>query len=185
MSVYSLLTDGGKLANQSLPFAGEQMTLGLGFKAPVGSYTLNFVGLDILNNASQVYLKDNFSGTLVDLNANSTYAFTVSSQEAINDRFELIFSTESVTGITSKVASSAVLYPNPTTSTNVTLALANYSGEVSVVITDMLGRTVDAKTFSNVAASAELQLTAPSNAGQYIVKVSHAKGSFVRSLTVK
>ena len=71
MNLYSINNAGNKLAINGLPFGGDQMVMPLGINASVGSYTLNFVGLNILNDASVVYLKDNETGAIVDLNQNN------------------------------------------------------------------------------------------------------------------
>jgi hypothetical protein len=185
MNLYSILADGGKLANQALPFEGEQMTLPLGFNAPVGSYTLNFFGLDILNEASGVFLKDNETGAIIDLNQNSEYAFVLAQTGQSENRFELIF-TNAVTSVsTLKNVSSIAIYPNPVNSEKFTVATANLIGKVTVDVLDVLGRKVDSKVFESLKASTEIQINKPSVAGQYSVKVTDAKGSVVKSLIVE
>lgn len=185
MSLYSILADGGKLANQALPFEGEQMTLPLGFKAPEGSYTLNFSGLDILNEASVVYLKDNETGAIVDLNQNAEYAFVLAQAGQNENRFELIF-TNTVTSVnTLKNTASIAIYPNPVSSEKFTVATANMIGKVTIEVLDVLGRKVDSRVFETLKASTEIQINKPTVTGQYSVKVTDAKGFVVKSLIVQ
>jgi hypothetical protein len=185
MSLYSILADGGKLANQALPFEGEQMTLPLGFKAPEGSYTLNFSGLDILNEASVVYLKDNETGAIVDLNQNAEYAFVLAQAGQNENRFELIF-TNAVTSVnTLKNTASIAIYPNPVSSEKFTVATANMIGKVTIEVLDVLGRKVDSRVFETLKASTEIQINKPTVTGQYSVKVTDAKGFVVKSLIVQ
>jgi hypothetical protein len=185
ISVYTLTSENGKLANQAVPFAGDQMVIPIGFKAELGAYTFNFNGLDVLNDASNVYLKDNQSGEIVDLQANPVYAFVNNSALENNTRFELIF-TNAVTLVKSVSRSSTfTVYPNPVSSENFTIATSNLSGKVTVEVLDILGRKVDSKVIDNISNSAEILMNKPSVAGQYSVKVTDQKGSTVKSLSVK
>ena len=185
MNLYSINNAGNRLAINGLPFGGEQMVMPLGFNATVGSYTLNFVGLEIMNDASEVFLKDNETGTIIDLNQNSEYAFVITQAGQNDSRFELIF-TNAVTSVnTLKNAASVAVYPNPVSTSNFTVATANLSGKVTVEVLDVLGRKVDSKVFETLKASTEIHINKPTVAGQYSVKVTDAKGSVVKSLIVK
>ena len=185
MNLYSINNAGNRLAINGLPFGGEQMVMPLGFNTTAGSYTLNFVGLDIMNDASDVFLKDNETGAIIDLNQNSEYAFVVAQAGQNDSRFELIF-TNAVTSVnTLKNVASVAVYPNPVSTSNFTVATANLSGKVTVEVLDVLGRKVDSKVFETLKASTEIQINKPTVAGQYSVKVTDAKGSVVKSLIVK
>ena len=185
MSIYTIEGQNQKLAINALPFEGEQMVIALGFKATAGSHTISLSGLENLNHASQVFLKDNETGVIVDLNQNASYSFVVGQDEMNNSRFELIF-TNSVTSVNGQSTRSTVaIYPNPVVAGSFTIATANLSGTVSVEVMDVLGRVIDHKLVSNIAQSAELTFTTPATAGQYSVKVTDAKGSVVKSLIVR
>ncbi len=185
MSIYTIEGQNQKLAINALPFEGEQMVMALGFKATAGSHTISLSGLENLNHASQVFLKDNETGVIVDLNQNASYSFVVGQDEMNNSRFELIF-TNSVTSVNGQFTRSTVaIYPNPVVSGSFTLATANLSGTVSVEVMDVLGRVIDRQVVSNIAQSAELTFATPAAAGKYSVKVTDSKGSVVRSLIVQ
>ncbi len=185
ISVYTLTSENGKLANQALPFVGDQMVMPIGFKAEQGAFTFNFTGVDVLNDASNVFLKDNETGEIVDLQANPVYAFVNNSASENNTRFELIF-TNAVTSVKSVSTSSTfTVYPNPVSADHFTVAAANLSGKVTVEVLDMLGRRVENKVFENFGKTTEVQIAKPTVAGQYSVKVTDAKGSAVKSLMVK
>ncbi|HOY94377.1 MAG TPA: T9SS type A sorting domain-containing protein, partial [Catalimonadaceae bacterium] len=184
MNIYTIEGQNQKLAINALPFEGEQMVVALGYQANAGSHTISLVGLENLNHASQVFLKDNETGVIVDLNQNATYSFVVGQDEVNNNRFELIF-TNSVTAVNTKSSSSVAIYPNPVVSGSFTIATANLSGSVSVEVMDVLGRVIDRQQISNIAQSAELQFNKPATAGKYTVKVTDSKGSVVRSLIVQ
>jgi len=184
LNVYSINIENNKLAINGLPFDGDQMVMPIGFKAGQGSYSLTFLGLDILNDANEVFLKDNETGMIQDLNQNAIYSFVNAASGINNDRFELIF-TNSVTGLSSVIQSSVVVYPNPVNSGTFTVATANLNGAVTIVIMDMLGRKVESKVVYNLGLTSEIQMVTPSVSGQYSVKVSGSNGTVVKSLIVK
>lgn len=182
LNVFTLSAESYKLAVQGLPFTGEQTTLKVGFAVPqAGSYTFKMVGLDLLNAASQAYLKDNETGSIYDLTVSPLVQFTVANAGVNTDRFELIF-TQSVTGITPVKNMEVQVYPNPTSGSFV-LAQSGLEGETTIEIRDVVGKLISTNVFTQLAP--EVKLQAPEVAGRYTVTLRNAKGLVTKTILVK
>lgn len=187
LNVYTLLADNSKMAINALPFEGNQMVIPVGFTAAAGAYTLDLAGIENLSAAAMVFLKDNETGSITELNQNSQYAFVVNTSGENNHRFELIF-TQSVTSVDrlkDNIQAAVTVYPNPAVDAEFTLAMANLSGKISVEVLDILGKQVYSRVLDSQMASNSIQLPKPAVAGQYLVKVKSAGQMFVRNLIVK
>ncbi len=187
LNVYTLLADNSKMAINALPFEGNQMVIPVGFTAAAGAYTLDLAGIENLSAAAMVFLKDNETGSITELNQNSQYAFVVNTSGENHHRFELIF-TQSVTSVDrlkDNIQAAVTVYPNPAADAEFTLAMANLSGKISVEVLDILGKQVYSRVLDSQMASNSIQLPKPAVAGQYLVKVKSAGQMFVRNLIVK
>jgi hypothetical protein len=168
LNVYTVI-NGERLAINALPFDSETKTIQLGYSTVLsGTHGFQFDGLSLLNGASQVWLKDNYSGTITAITNSDTQTFTTQAG-TFDDRFELIF-TNSVTSINKALPQFAGIkvYPNPISGTAFNIEIADRAGEVQVTVLDMLGRTINSDTFTNGQA---IQVAKPNRAGQYVVKV--------------
>jgi hypothetical protein len=187
LNVYTLLADNSKMAINALPFEGNQMVIPVGFTAAAGAYTLDLAGIANLSAAAMVFLKDNETGSITELDQNSQYAFVVNTSGENNHRFELIF-TQSVTSVDrlkDNIQAAIIVYPNPAVDAEFTLAMANLSGKITIEVLDILGKQVYSRVQDSQMASASIQLPKPAVAGQYLVKVKSAGQMFVKSLIVK
>jgi hypothetical protein len=184
-NVYTLNQDGNKLALNGLPFQGEQMVIPMGFQAGQGQLSLTFTGLALANGVSQVYLKDNETGMLIDLNQNPVYSFNNAQAGENNSRFELIF-TNSVTSLKSMSAQSEIqIFPNPVQSGSFLLKSSALEGQVQVEILDVLGRIVYTSSTTDQSLAQGIRIASPAVKGQYMIRVKAETTSFVKSLIVK
>lgn len=73
--------------------ANDTFKLGVTLPATAASYKMSFEDVASFDPALNIYLKDNFSNTYVDLKQNSSYVFSVSSNPLTkgNDRFNILF----------------------------------------------------------------------------------------------
>jgi len=147
--------DGKRIAIHSQPIPEIQNSIPL-FTEAVGNgtYSLQFDLENLDFGTGTIYLKDNYLGTIQELNGNFEYPFVVNSDQASqgSTRFELVFATESVTGI-SEFADKfdTRVVPNPGNGRQLTLVLKNaQETQTHVVITDVLGKVlVDQDFISN------------------------------------
>ncbi len=77
------------------------------------------------------------------------------------------------------------VYPNPA-STNVNITFDGKGGDYSVVITDLVGRTVGNTSVSNANGATEVNMPiADLKAGNYLVTVSNGSANYTQTLMVK
>jgi hypothetical protein len=181
LNVYTKI-NGDNYAINAIPSGDESVIVGLGYSTGMpGIHGFQFDGLNILNGYNQVYLRDLMNGTITEITSSDTYTFNTESGE-FGDRFEIIF-TNSVTAIEDiKVNESVKIYPNPVFSDEVTVNTLDNSGDINVVVTDIIGRVVTNKTFNG---GEEIKFNKPSRSGQYFVKVKTPKTTVTKTLSVK
>jgi hypothetical protein len=190
---YMLADNGEGLLMNTVPVPAESkvMPMVVNYKGQIGTFRFSFLEQESLTNGAQIYLKDNFLGTLSSVASNPVYAFTVNATDGSNasDRFEIVISPSSVTGINRVLDGVGFgIYPNPVEGTsNFTVALrSDIDGGAQVSITDVLGKVV----FTNemVAKAGELSeksLQPKLAAGVYTVKVVSNGKTFTEKLVVR
>ena len=181
LNVYTKI-NGDNYAINAIPSGDESVIVGLGYSTRMpGIHGFQFDGLNILNGYNQVYLRDLMNGTITEITSSDTYSFNTEAGE-FGDRFEIIF-TNSVTAIEDiKVNESVKIYPNPVFSDEVTVNTLDNSGDINVVVTDIIGRVVINKFFNR---GEEIKFNKPSRSGQYFVKVKTPKTTVTKTLSVK
>lgn len=156
-----------------------------------GAFRFSFLEISSLSNGVTIYLKDNFLGTLTNVNDASEYAFDVNSTDGSNtsDRFELVIVPSSVTGTAKLVnATGFGVYPNPSSSNGkVTLAVkGSTTGTASVVVVDMVGKEVFRSTMEVAAGEvSEKTVDLGLASGVYTVKVSSGAKTYTEKLVVR
>ena len=157
------------------------------------TYTFSFIDGASISNGVEVFLKDNYLGTMTSMNASgASYTFAVNVNDASSsiDRFEVVISPDAVTGVSKLINGNGFrVYPNPSSSTSkVTLAVSGAKGsKASVEIVDVVGKVVYSETMSisqesNVSEkSVDLGLAS----GVYTVKVSTSGKTFTEKLIVR
>lgn len=171
---YNLL-DNDKYAIQgrTLPFEASDV-VPLGFKvAESGSYTINLENFDGLFTTGdvKVLIKDNKTNTIHDL-SESAYVFEAEQGES-NDRFEIVYETESILGTDDLTANSVQVY---TTTQNIVVDSKNHK-ILSVALYDLSGRNIhrNDKVNSNVYQIAKSPLAKQ----VLVVKVKTANGDII------
>jgi hypothetical protein len=157
------------------------------------TYTFSFIDGASISNGVEVFLKDNYLGTMTSMNAaGASYTFAVNVNDASSsiDRFEVVISPDAVTGVSKLINGNGFrVYPNPSSSTSkVTLAVSGAKGsKASVEIVDVVGKVVYTETMSisqesNVSEkSVDLGLAS----GVYTVKVTTSGKTFTEKLIVR
>ncbi len=153
-----------------------------------GRMSATFSGMAGFATGTQLYLRDNFLGTVTDLNQAATYAFDVTSNPASKGagRFVIVVAPASVTGIevVAKTASLDV-WPNPTATGRVAVSLTNFGGnQATLQLTDLAGRVVLTRTIALSADAYELDVAALP-AGIYTLKAAGAQQTLTQRLVVR
>ncbi|MEJ1930332.1 T9SS type A sorting domain-containing protein [Nostoc sp. NIES-2111] len=113
-----------------------------------GTTTVSFTGVETFDANYNVYLRDNFLGTLTDLNTTQSIDIQVTSNPASsgNSRFTLVFAPSSVTGVHETVSKAASMdvWPNPASgAAKLNVSLNHFSGDAAtVILTDVTGKVV-------------------------------------------
>ncbi|HPI11831.1 MAG TPA: T9SS type A sorting domain-containing protein [Catalimonadaceae bacterium] len=167
----------------------KSIPLHIDFQNASGSFTIRFSELDVLSENHQVFLKDHLQGTLTPVFNNTEYAFSSSVNSNDEDRFELVFSNQSVTGTSTLISGGSVLvFPNPSTKGNaLTIAITGMESNVALVsITDALGRNVISRNsalLSGGTTTIQIQENLP--AGVYMVRTTCGQTTSTQKLVIK
>jgi len=143
-AIYSLIENSDEkfaIQGRALPFENNDI-VPLGFKATeVGSYTISLANFDgLFAEGQNIYLRDKFTQVEHDLKA-SNYEF-VSEQGTFNERFEVVYTTQSLSVSNPNLENSWIVYKNE----NMFNILTQGFEMKDVVVYDMLGRIIyDAK----------------------------------------
>jgi hypothetical protein len=124
----------------------------------------------------EVYLKDNYLGTQVELNTQSVYDFQIDGsmpESSTNDRFELIFKEVSLSTSQLNANDVFILYPNPASNGFFTISQnTNYGDSTLVELYSQTGQLVISKTFQfEENNNIKVDVSNLSN-GFYIVEIS-------------
>jgi hypothetical protein len=181
VSIYSQLEDGtGEFAIQAREAFSNDMEVLIGFSSQIeelAHYTISISNLDGEQlNAETVYLKDNYTGDIVNL-SQGDYNFT-SNSGSYNGRFTVQFTDGEALGNTDIMSENIQLFPNPTTSSfqiNSPNSMIN-----SVQIIDILGRTVKTIVVENKNNTA-INVSSLQR-GNYLIKIETEDGMLVKQL---
>jgi hypothetical protein len=168
--------------------ATKTIPLSIDLQNEAGNYILKFSELDVLSETNQVFLKDNLIGTITPVVSETEYAFT-STATGNEQRFELIFNNQSVTGVASTLSKGTVtVFPNPSEKDrSVVIAINGLSGtEATISITDAIGRNVLNRVVRlNANGQAETRITENFPAGVYTIKTTCISQSSTQKWLVK
>jgi hypothetical protein len=193
---FSFVGDNGEslwLNTIPVPTETKIMPMNIAYGNVSGSYTFTFLDGASISNGTELFLKDNYLGTLTIMNtSNSSYSFDVNVNDgsAAADRFEVVISGNAVTGVSKFVNGVGFgIYPNPSSSTsNVTLAVAGAKGSsASIVIVDVVGKVVytDNMMISQNSRISEKSIGLGLASGVYTVKVITSGKTFTDKLVVR
>ncbi|WP_165903855.1 DUF4394 domain-containing protein [Hymenobacter gummosus] len=152
-----------------------------------GAHTLRATELLNLAGGAFAYLRDAETGTIIDLQSQPSYSFTLAST-AVTSRFTLLITQNRVTATNNPQLSAQVgLYPNPARS-QVTLSLpaALDRQPVAVSVLNALGQQVLTRVLpaSRGTEAVTLPLTGLAK-GVYTVRLTTAEGLLTKRLVVE
>ena len=193
---FSLIGDNGEslwLNTIPVPAETKVMPMNIAYGKVSGSYSFTFLDGSSISNGAELFLKDNYLGTLTSMNtSNETYSFVANMNDGSSaaDRFEIVISPSAVTGVSKLVNGVGFgIYPNPSSSTSkVTLAVGGAKGSsASVVIVDVVGKVVytDNMTISQDTRVSEKSIDLGLASGVYTVKVITSGKTFTDKLVVR
>lgn len=172
VNLYTLGAD-EKLSINGLPNLESQTVVPVGIgTAQAGTYSFNFFDWQNLEG-SQVWLKDNYLGQLLELNPGQQVAFAVNQDpgSGADSRFELIFVPQSTTSVSNGQRELLEVFPNPTGSEGSVLK-TTFRG-ANLVVTDVLGKEIYRMA---VDKNGFAQLAAPVTPGVYHIHVESGSG---------
>ena len=156
-----------------------------------GQATISFTGVETFPGATNIYLRDDFTGSLIDLSVAESYTFTVTSDPASQGygRLTLVFNN-TVTAAKEKVTAVPSLnaWPNPAiNAAELNIALQNFgTGKATIDMIDALGRVAYTQVISLTAGakSHAIRLNAIP-AGLYNVRATSSQTSLKTQVVVK
>ncbi len=178
-ALYSLIQNSEEkfaIQGRALPFNPMDI-VPLGFKAiQAGSYTISLSNFDgLFAEGQEIYLRDKFTQVEHDLKT-SNYDF-VSEQGTFNERFEVIYTTQSLSVNNPNLENSWIVYKNENS-----FNILTHGFELKdVVVYDMLGRVVYAAKdvnsnqhqFNSLGANQVLIVKVSTVDGQNLAKKIH------------
>lgn len=175
---------GQHLAINSMPAIAGNEVLKMFVDGAAGNYSISFTNMVNLPATAQVFLKDNFTGTMTAVTEGMSYNFSINSAAASKgaDRFELLYgSAVTATGNLVKKGAFSV-YPNPAHNGRFSLETFNLTAKANVNIVDALGRVVYTTELNGVG-SKELNTNLAN--GIYTVICTSGAESFTEKLVIK
>jgi hypothetical protein len=175
--------------------AGEVVPVWL--SVPAGSYSLtatSLVNFAMMAGGTKVQLRDALTGTLTNLDTTPSYSFNVAANAPSTGRFSLLFGTATPLAVAPSAALSqslTTLYPNPTATGEVTLAVTGLPAEVRSIeatLVNALGQVMGRYTLAAAQGAARTGLSTTGLAsGVYVVRLrpQNAQGQQVGSLAAQ
>ncbi|MFZ4401340.1 MAG: fibronectin type III domain-containing protein [Bacteroidales bacterium] len=148
----------------------------VGFKAGVsGDYTIKASDLNSFATPTYVYLKDLASNTITDLNQNSNYTFTASTNDNAN-RFQLLFALSPLSVSNNTILNTSI-YSN-----NTTIYINSNESIKEIAIYNTLGQLI--KTVANTSGTISIEMGENAMA-YYIVRVVTTKNVYSEKVLVR
>jgi hypothetical protein len=170
---------GEQLSQQFIanPTATKIIPLALNTNSETGNYTLAFEDVSNINR-TDVYLRDNFTGSVVNISDVPAYTFTVTQQSSTKGthRFDLVIGGEN-----NRIAMAMNVYPNPANNmVNVSVTGADEAAELAVY--DVVGNLVyNQKEIKNTGYTIDLSTL---ESGIYFVRLTDGKGTIAQRLII-
>lgn len=148
------------------------------YQGQSGVFKFSFPDVSQFPASTEIYLKDNVLNTLVNIRSANEFSFVVSNSGGLDskDRFQLVFSPESLNEIKPSVSGNAMfaVYPNPSKGSKVTTSMVGFkSGKVSIAVIDVLGKVVYSaeQNISDSEQNTEHEIKASLASGVYNISV--------------
>jgi hypothetical protein len=174
MNLSSVLPDGTSLAVNALPLLKNDEIIPLRVTVEQkGNYELSFAGSESLTEGISLQLKDHYVNKLIDVSAQSSYPFVISSDVNSygNDRFELLVRTDLAKTYEAGPEDVAT-YPNPNTGSFTLSVNKMNEGLLEWELYDGLGRAKISKTYQHAERNfIEKVDVSDLSKGVYILKV--------------
>lgn len=185
--------NGREFLLNSIPVPTEMKMIPMVMKyhGNTGAFRFAFMDAQTLPANVNVYLKDNFLGTLTDMGTADHYDFEATSGNGsiLSNRFEIWISPNSVTANQPLNGGfGMIIYPNPSQAGNsITISMTGFeSDKAGLTITDVLGRVVFSTSVAlNVNGMTEYNFTEKLSAGIYTVKTTGGNRSLTQKMIVK
>ena len=158
------------------------------FNGSMGMHKFVMSGIESFDANTFIFLRDNWTGTLENISNNQEYSFEVNpSNIGLEDRFELVFTPDGVTGTTANLNGLQIgLYPNPTAENQVMLSIkGNESGKASIYIVDVLGKVVSTSELNLTSGNNSKLISLDLASGLYTVKITTATKTVSQKLIVR
>lgn len=176
-----------------VPSETKVIPMRISYAGVSGQYNFSFIDGSSISNDVEVYLKDNYLGTLTSLKtsgANYTFDVNMIDGSSAANRFEIIISPNTVTGTSKLVDGEGFeVYPNPASgNSKVTLSVSGALGtEASIVVVDVVGKVVftNSMVIDQSIKTSEKTVDLGLAAGMYTVKVITAGKTFTEKLVVR
>jgi hypothetical protein len=183
VNVFSLAAT-QELSINGLPAPGTQslvVPLGLTVAQP-GTYTLR--AEQLVNQTGTVSLRDALTGTVVRLDQQPSYTFTVAAGALATGRFSLLFGPQQVLSTTNALSQQVALFPNPAHGeVQLSLPTTLQSETLKAEVLNALGQTVLTRTLP-AGALRTLPLTGLPT-GVYTVRIASNQGSISKRLILQ
>lgn len=167
----------------------KSIPLHIDYHNATGMFTIRFSEMEVLSENHQVFLKDNFLGTITPVFNDSEYAFSTSNIAGNEDRFELVFSNQSVTGTSSIFNGGSIhMFPNPSVKGSaLMIAITGMESNVArISINDALGRSVISRNSSiNIGGTTLIQIQDNLPSGVYMVQTTCGQTTSTQKLIIK
>ena len=178
LNLYTVSDDHSNLTINALPCIKNVDTINVSVFSYNGAnimtipHHFEFSGMSTFPSTKYIYLKDEYTNTLTNLNSTSTYDFNITTDAASwgNTRFKLLFANSSLGLNTNQLSNTIELFPNPA-STEINLKFNTNSSDdhMNYQVIDLLGKVILEGTteIQNQLAKINIELI-PS--GQYILR---------------
>ena len=137
-----------------------------------------------MNQTGTVSLRDALTGTVVRLDQQPSYTFTVAAGAAATGRFSLLFGPQQVLSTTSALSQQVALFPNPAHGeVQLSLPVSLQSETLNAEVLNALGQTVLTRKLS-AGALRTLPLTGLTT-GVYTVRIATSQGTISKRLILQ
>ncbi len=180
LNVYTVSDDYVNLTINALPCIKNIDTI----KVSVFSYNganimttphhFEFSGMSNFPSSKYIYLKDEYTNTLTNLNTTSAYDFNITADAASwgNKRFKLLFANSSLGLNVSQASTTIELFPNPASSEiNLKFNTNTSDGTLNYQIIDILGKVIQEGTTDVQNLIAKINIESIPN-GQFILRTT-------------
>lgn len=178
LNIYTVSDDQSNLTINALPCIKNVDTIKVSVFSYNGSsimttpHHFDFSGMLSFPSTKYIYLKDEYTNTLTNLNSTSSYDFNITADAASwgNTRFKLLFANSSLGLNTNKVTNSIELFPNPaSTEINLKFNTNSRDDQMNYQVIDLLGKVIIEGTTDVINQIAKISIELiPS--GQYILR---------------